>query len=176
MVRSRAEERREEHKRKRIRTVVIISVAAVLLVIVLIHRWYVSVHAEYWGERKQAVTEAVYAGQLTEVSSAEAFNGEQPWFIVQGQTESGEERIVWVSDEQTIVRHVQDGINEHEAKASVLSRNEGAVIIRMTPGIWRQELCYEVYYRIDHPDGDIYYYDYIRFEDGTWIETLRLGK
>jgi|HigsolmetaAR203D_1030402.scaffolds.fasta_scaffold00002_167 uncharacterized protein YpmB len=172
MVKSRAEEWREEHQRRRVRTIVIVSSAAFLLILFLLYRWYVTIHASFWDKRGQAVTEAVYAGQLAEVTMTEPFNGELSWFIVRGLNDQGDEMIVWVSEDQTIVRRADEGISSEQAKAAVLSRRSGAEIIRMTPGVWKKELCFEVYYRID----DIYYYDYIRFEDGTWMETLRLGK
>lgn len=176
MARSRLQEWREEYQRRRTRFIIIASVTLFLLVIFLVYRWYISVHQSFWDKRDLAVTQAVYAGQLDEVLSAEPYNGEQSWFIVRGLDEDGEEVIVWVSEEQSIVKGVDEGISPARAKSIVQSRYEGANIIRMTPGVWRQELCYEVYYRIHHPDGDIYYYDYIRFEDGAWLETLRLGR
>lgn len=176
MARSRAEEWREEYHRKKIRTAVIISVTAVLLVLFLIYRWYVSVYGHYWDNRKVAVTEAVYAGELTELIETRSFNGDESWFIVRGIDDSGTEKLVWVSEERSVVRIVSDGVSEDEARQSVWSRQPEAVIIRVTPGVWSQQLCYEIYYRIDHQDGAVYYYDYIRFEDGDWLETLRLGR
>lgn len=176
MARSRVEEWREEHQRRKVRTAVIISVTAVLLVLFLLHRWYVSIHATYWDNRDYAVTEAVYAGELGEVISVEQFNGDEPWFIVRGIDADGDERLVWVAEERTAVRYSSDGLSEEEARQVVWARQPDAKIIRVTPGVWMNELCYEIYYHIDDADGAVYYYDYIRFEDGEWIETLRLGR
>ncbi|GFR36925.1 hypothetical protein PRECH8_02210 [Insulibacter thermoxylanivorax] len=176
MARSRLEEWREESRRRTIRAAIISSVTLVLLALFLLHRWYVSIHASYWEQRDMSVSEAVYAGQLIEVWSSETYNGEQPWFIIQGMDEEGQAKIVWVSEEQTIVKPLEEGITEDETRRIVLNSSPLASIIRVTPGVWQDELCYEVYYKVPHPDGEIYYYAYIRFEDGKLIETLRLGR
>jgi|GEM_PF-1253756 len=176
MVKSRLEEWREEHHRKKVRITIIVSVSAFLLLIFLLHRWYVSIHDTFWDERRMAVSEAVYAAQLVDVLDVESFNGESVWFVVTGVDGEGTERLAWVSEEETIVRKISDGISKAEAERIVLERHPGVTIVRITPAVWRQELCYEIYYKSHGTDGVISYYDYIRFEDGQWIETLRLGK
>jgi uncharacterized protein YpmB len=176
MVRSRLEEWREEHHRKKVRLTIIAAVAAFLLVVFLLIRWYVSIHDAFWDERSMAVKEAVYAAQLVDVLEVDSFNGESVWFVIYGVDETGAGRYAWVSEEETIVRDSRDGISREEAERIVRERYPDITIIRTTPAVWRQELCYEIYYKVKGPDGDISYYDYIRFEDGQWIETLRLGK
>ena len=173
---SRLQQRREESRRKNVRATIVFSVLLTVLILFLLHRWYVSIHADYWEGRDTAVTKAVYAADLVEVTQAKAFSGERSWFIVNGQDEEGTDWIVWVSEEEIVVRQADDGISKQEAESYVMSRSGPVTIIHTIPGVWREELCWEVYYQKLESDGEIYYYDYIRFEDGELLETLRLGK
>lgn len=176
MAKSRLQEWREEHRRKAIRKWIILTVSTVLLIFILLHRWYVTIYDEHWADRNLAVQEAREAAQLVEITSAQPFNADEPWFVVQGTDDSGMEKIVWISDDELTVRDAVYGINEEDARRIVLASGEPVEIIRITPGVWMNQLCYEVYYKIHGVDGPIYYYDYIRFDDGERIETLRLGR
>lgn len=173
---SRLQQRREENRRKNIRATIIFTVLLIVLILFLLHRWYVSIHSDYWEGRDIAVAQAVYAADLEEVSQAKMFNGERPWFIVNGKDEAGEDWIVWVSEEEIVVRQADEGISQQEAESFVMARSGPVSIIHTIPGVWRNELCWEIYYTKIEPDGEIYYYDYVRFADGEHIETLRLGK
>jgi len=156
---------------------IVVSVIAFLLLVFLLHRWYVSIHDSFWEERRLAVDEAVARAQLVDVLGVESFNGESVWFVVYGVDAEGIGKYAWVSETETIVRPSSDGISKAEAESIVMQRNQTNVsIVRTTLAVWRQELCYEVYYKVHGSAGEISYYDYIAFEDGEWIETLRLNK
>jgi uncharacterized protein YpmB len=151
------------------------SALGLVMLILLLVRFYYGVQHEHWQEEADAARTATAKADLTKVDSVQTFNGESDYRVVTGTDASGEKVIVWITGDEAHVEKASAGIAPEQAKAELLKRSPGATLLRAVPGKLRDDYVWELFYKKAEPEGERYYYDYVKFADGSLIDTWRLS-
>lgn len=142
---------------------------------VLLGRFYYGIQRGHWQEEADAKRMAAEKAGLTGIDSVQTFNGEADYAIVTGTDSSGEKVTVWLSGNDAHVEKTSAGIGSEQAKSQLLQRSPGATVLRVVPGKLRNDYVWELFYKKADGEGERYYYDYVKFADGAWIDTWRLS-
>lgn len=152
---------------------------ALLAVVIILSGLYIftdSIISGEWKDKEQAVLRAYKETPLVEALRAESFVGEEPYIIVFGLDKLGKPMIAWVSESAVQSKYETEGVSREAVEELVRAGNPEAQIIRITPGVFEEELVWEVYSSREQADGKSgHYYDYYRFADGELLDTYRLG-
>jgi uncharacterized protein YpmB len=148
---------------------------AAATLIFLLCRFYYGVQHAHWQERNAARAAAAQAG-LVRIDDVQWFNGEADYRIVTGSDAQGEKLIVWLGPDGTHIEKASAGIDAAKARADLLKRAPDAEVLRIVPGKLHGEYVWELFYRRPEASGgERYYYDYVKFADGAYIDTYRLS-
>lgn len=153
------------------RTKVIFICCLTLIVMIFISvKLYMGIMNTPWQTEQAAKQTALSETEMTEVERIEHFHGEESYAVVFGKNAQGESMMVWVGNDDVIVRLVKEGISRNILKGNLIKENIGE-IIHILPGVKEEELVWEVFYKKKEQDHERYYYDYYRFEDGEHLDT-----
>jgi uncharacterized protein YpmB len=158
-----------------LRRIVWFGLFALVTVVILLTRFYYGVQFEHWQERKQAKSAAAVQAGIVRVDSVQTFNGADAYTVVTGDNAQGEKLVVWLGPNDTHVEKAAAGITAEQAKAALLQRSPGVEVERIVPGKLRGDYVWELFYRRHEDGGDRYLYDFVKFSDGTYIDTYRLS-
>lgn len=151
------------------------SLLAFLLSFMLINFIYKSIFDEHWNERDEAIEKAYEQTELVKASDAELFSYEQAFTIVYGEDSEDKELIVWVGEEDIHSEYATDGVNKNLLKLKMKEKQPDIEIIKMTPGKYKADWCWEVLYEKEIDGLKHTYYGYYRFSDGEPLTTLRMS-
>ncbi len=152
-------------------------VVGLVLIGVVLFRFYLAVQNDEWDAHALATETVTQNTYIKQVSRVETFRGEQPYTIVFGNDEAGQEAVAWVGGEEVHMEYLggtQGGVTEQVIRDKVLQRGEDVEIERVLPGKLNDEYVWEVFYK--RTKEGRYYYDYYRFSDGVEIDTWKLSK
>jgi uncharacterized protein YpmB len=148
---------------------------ALAALIFMLWRFYYGVQHEHWQDRNQARAAAAQAG-LVRIDDVQSFNGEADYMIVTGSNAQGEKLIVWLGPDGTHIEKASACIDAATARAELLQRSPDAEVLRIVPGKLHGDYVWELFYRRPEASGGVrYYYDYVKFTDGAYIDTYRLS-
>lgn len=151
------------------------SVLGLIVLALMLGRFYYGVQRDHWQEESDAKRLAAAKAVVTHIESVRKFNGEAAYDIVTGTNAAGEKVIAWLSGDEQHVEKASAGIAEGQAKAQLLQRSPGATLLRAVPGKLQNDYVWELFYKKADTDGERYYYDYVKFTDGSLIDTWRLS-
>jgi uncharacterized protein YpmB len=157
------------------RRIVWFGLFALVTIVILLTRFYYGVQNDHWQERKQAKAAAAAQAGIVRVDSVQTFNGADEYNVVTGTNAQGEKLIVWLGTQETHVEKASAGITAEQATAALLKRSPGVEVERVVPGKLRSDYVWELFYRRQEDGGERYLYDYVKFSDGTYIDTYRLS-
>ncbi|GIQ67598.1 hypothetical protein DUZ99_11035 [Xylanibacillus composti] len=160
------------NERWKVWSAVIAAAAAILFAVV----WYYNlIQRPLWDEQQAARKLALEQTPITEITSIETFSGAESYQIVFGTDEAGTEWIVWAGKEELHAEKADDGWARNQIRLMMQENEPEAELIRIVPGVWKDEYVWEVYYLKRESRGKRHYYDYYRFSDGEKLTTLRLS-
>lgn len=148
--------------------------AAAMLTAAFIVSTYRTIRAPMEAFERSALARLQAAGLVADIEKSSVFFGDEPVLVVFGQTRDGRRTVAWVTPTVTHAVYADDGVGEEYVRRAVAERVPGARVIRVLPGVFQGEYVWEVYYRAEHDGRERSFYDYYRFEDGRWLETIRL--
>lgn len=166
------------------RRVIWIAAVIVTILIIALIRHYASAQSDYWDGRKLAEKTALSQTEMTVVHESQLFHGEAAYWVVSGENADGRELYVWIQknepelDSMTLdpkFVYADEGTTESEVRHRVTEEHENARIVRIVLGLREDEPVWEVFYEAKTDKGARHFYDYYRFTDGEWIETLKLA-
>ncbi len=143
----------------------------------IIQHVYSSLLRETWKEQNEAMQIALNETEMMKVEKAEPFHFEKSFIIVFGENIDEQEMIAWVDLEKRQVIHfeyTENGYNHNLIKLKIRESNPEVRILRMTPGQYREDWVWEVWYKKGEDEGERTYYDYYRFSDGELLTTLTM--
>lgn len=138
-------------------------------------RFIDSVAAGNWDEKQKAVETAYRQTMMAKADKVEPFVGDQPYNIVFGEDKIGKKMIAWISETDIHGEYASDGVTEQSVRDKLIKSKPGADIIRITPGKYGNEYCWEVYYTLSKSGKVGHYYQYYRFSDGEPLDTYNLN-
>jgi uncharacterized protein YpmB len=150
------------------------TILSVALLAVVSVRLFQTIHAQEWQEEDIAVNIAYHKTAMVQATKAEPYVGEQPYTIVFGTDKLGQQLIVWVGTDRIHSEYAKDGIPMDELQARWQEDDLGKQLLRVTPAELNGEYGWEMYYKKTEDGKDKFYYDYLRFRDGSLIDTYRL--
>lgn len=156
---------------------IIIVLLGLGLFLFIIQYVYSSILGDTWNEQNDAMQIALNETEMMKVEKAEPFHFEKSYIIVFGENIEKQAMIAWVDLEERQVVHFEytkDGYNENLLKLKIRETDPEVRILRMTPGQFREEWVWEVWYQKGEKQGDRTYYDYYRFSDGELLTTLTM--
>jgi Uncharacterized protein conserved in bacteria len=153
---------------------IVLSSALVLAGLIGFGYYFSLVQEPKWSEERQARQAAAEVGGLISVEETYKHVWEETIWVAEGTDAEGGKMYVFMRDGELLhsVRAAESVTVE--ALRDRFERNKPeADIVRISPGLFRGEPAWEVYYRIT--DGRAQYrYDFYRFHDGTLIDSYRL--
>lgn len=112
---------------------------------------------------------------IVDVQSVDYYFGTDPFYVVQGFNEEGEETILWIKEDFSF-HHIErkaDGISFEDALTIVTNEEVVKDVLSIKLGFERGLPIYEVVYESDD-DRQGYYY--VTFSDGTFMKKYLLRK
>jgi uncharacterized protein YpmB len=150
------------------------TVLTLVLVVFVSFRLFQTIHVQEWQEQDIAVNIAYHKTAMVQATKAEPFVGEQPYTIVFGTDKLGQQLIVWVGTDNIHSEYVKDGISIEQLQEQWQKADPDKHLLRVTPAELNEEYGWEMYYKKIEDGRDKFYYDYLRFSDGSLIDTYRL--
>lgn len=146
----------------------------------LIVIWGVTIYQGALSPEKTAAKKAIERAEQEvgeiQVNDVEHYYGTKAYHIVQGVTEDGVERVIWVPDEgdtDLIVKKADDGIGLQAVRDQVFQEVNPREIIDIRLGVEEKIPVWEVTY-IDQQDRYSYYY--MDFEEGIFVKRYSIEK
>lgn len=141
----------------------------------VIHLIYVFLMQEQWDDQESALNTAIKQTDMVNASHAESFSLEQSFMIVYGEDDQERGMIVWIGEDQIHSEFTSDGVTKEQIKSKVLDKDSEIEVLRITPGKYKKDWVWEVFYQKQLQNGKRTYYDYYRFSDGEWLETYTMS-
>jgi uncharacterized protein YpmB len=142
---------------------------------VVLSRFYLDVQNVHWGENSKAVETAYEKTILTKAKKVESFYGDEPFKIVTGEDKIGQPVVVWVSDKDVHTEMANDAFTEAQVRETMLKKGSDYQVQRVLPGKLGDVYVWEVFYKKQDGSGTRYFYDYYKFNDGSYVDTYRLS-
>jgi uncharacterized protein YpmB len=149
--------------------------AGVVLVLILLYQFYTTVHEGQWLIEEGSIETVTSSTYMRHVNQTFAYHGDKPYTIVYGTDPDERPMIAWVSAEGAHAEYESDGITATEVRDKVLAQAADAEIMRISPGVYDGVYVWEVFYKRNVEQGVQHFYDYYRFQDGHYIETLKMA-
>jgi len=148
--------------------------AAAMLAAAFTVSTYRTIRAPVDAFERSALNRLQATGLIADIERTSLFFGDEPVLVAFGQTRDGRRTVAWATPTVTHAVYADEGVGEDDVRRAVADRVPGARVIRVLPGIYQGEYVWEVYYRAERDGRERSFYDYYRFEDGRWLETIRL--
>jgi uncharacterized protein YpmB len=150
------------------------TLLAVALLVFVSIRLFQTIHAQEWREQDIAVNIAYHKTAMVQATKAEPYVGEKPYTIVFGTDKLGQQLIVWVATDNIHSEYSKDGIPVEQLQEQWQNADPDKQLLRVIPAELNGEYGWEMYYKKVEDGRDKFYYDYLRFRDGSLIDTYRL--
>lgn len=137
-------------------------------------KYYQAVQRDYWSDRHEVLERALAETPLENAEAVEPIHGEREAFVLFGTDGDGRELIVIVSDEVRFV-YADEGVSRNAVEVFWRQKHEDGKVIHTLPVLRGGDIVWEVFSLRPTDKGDRYFYDYYRFADGEWLETLTLS-
>ncbi|QKS45454.1 DUF5590 domain-containing protein [Paenibacillus cellulosilyticus] len=151
-----------------------LSLVILLAVIAGLGMWYNTIFKGIWSDEAKAKQQAIEAAALTEVDSTEKYVWDESVWVVEGKTEDGQEQYVWLRENGTETVRAADAVSKQQIHDTFLQNKPDAHIKHIRPGIVSGQRVWEVFYSRSEGGEQKYSYDFYNFENGTFINTLKL--
>jgi uncharacterized protein YpmB len=151
------------------------TVLAITLMVFIFIRLFQTIHSQEWRDQDIAVSIAYHKTAMVQATKAEPFVGEEPYTIVYGTEKLGQQLIVWVGTDIIHTEYVKDGLPLEQLQEQWQMADPDKQLLRVTPAQLNGEYGWEMYYKKVEDGREKYYYDYLRFRDGSLIDTFRLS-
>jgi uncharacterized protein YpmB len=116
------------------------------------------------------VQTALAESSLEKVTQVYPFVAEQNYTIVEGTDRTGRELMVWVGDRMVRSAYLDLGVDAVVIRQFVARNHPDWRIVRLAPGLYENELAWELFYRQSEGVGETRYgYAYYRFFDGAYM-------
>jgi uncharacterized protein YpmB len=135
---------------------------------------YMDLNEERTKGYRDTERELLQQTSLAEVENIDNFNGEEPYHVVYGMDESGEEKIIFYplrGQEKTLttisageILPARDMISMWQTECGTCS------LVRITPALLDDERLWELVY---YDEQDRYVFDYRSIYDGSRYEAIR---
>lgn len=157
------------------RRIIIISLLGLTFILFGLHRFYVYVHTDVWNEDAVAVQKAREQTDLVTAKRVDSFVWDDPYHIIFGENKDGESMIVWVGAGGVHAELQKNGWTREQLKEQILKEKPNISLMRLTPGYFQGQYVWEAFYKVNDDEGETRFnYDFYRFTDGAWIETVYL--
>lgn len=141
---------------------------------IILYQQILDKKTEGFNETKKVILDQTSITQIIEI---ERYHGEQPYHIIYGKTENGEERIIFYplkGKRKNITSIPEKDILSKEEIISLWSNHcNRCKLINITPGIINEHVVWELTY---YDQNNLYYIDYMSINDGSVYEQYRLKK
>ncbi|REK77212.1 hypothetical protein [Paenibacillus paeoniae] len=139
--------------------------------------YFREVQTPKWSE-EAAMRDAVMAtGEIAVLEKLYKHVWEATTWIAQGSTEEESELYVFLNDEGALLHRIKadEVLSEDQFRTKWLNEHSGASMIRVTPGLFREQPVWEVYYKEPEGNKERYKYQFYSFNlQATLIETYTL--
>jgi uncharacterized protein YpmB len=152
------------------------TMLGVLLLLFLINWLYQMIHAPQWKAENQAVQRVYQETEMVDADQIRTFHGENTYWVIFGTNKQGEKMIAWVGEDGVHTELADDGVTENKLRKTFASEHPNAEILRVLPGKMGNEYIWEIFYTKEKEGTKRHYYGFYRFDDGTLIDTYRLGR
>ncbi|MBD2869700.1 cell wall elongation regulator TseB-like domain-containing protein [Paenibacillus arenilitoris] len=153
---------------------VFVIVASLLLLGTAIGIYFRDIQMPRWSAERDAEARAVEAADLAEVEQVYHHIWNKESWVVKGVDANSDEVFVWLAEEnEPMTLKASEGISASELRSAFALGKPQADIKRMQPGLLNDTPVWEIFYRIAG-SPDRYYYDFYRFDDGTFIDEYKL--
>lgn len=157
------------------RRFILISLLGLAFILFGLHRFYVYAHTDVWNEDAVAVQKAKEQTDLVTVNRVDSFVWDDPYRIIFGENKAGESMIVWVGTNSVHAELQKNGRTREQLKEQILKEKTDISLMRLTPGYFQGQYVWEAFYKEKDKEGDTRFnYDFYRFADGSFIETVYL--
>jgi uncharacterized protein YpmB len=108
---------------------------------------------------------------LTKVDEFNLYNGEESFYILQGQDHKGTKLIVWIPEKKgkVIVKKASEGISREQAVKKVLEEIGSDEVISVKLGMEKGIPLWEIHSRTKE---NLLNYHSIVFETGEWLKKI----
>ncbi|MCQ6273908.1 DUF5590 domain-containing protein [Bacillus sp. V3B] len=121
--------------------------------------------------KEKAIMMAKEETDLTKVDEFNLYNGEESFYIVQGQDRKGTNIIIWVPEKEgkVVVKKESEGISREQAIKKVLEEIGSDEIISVKPGMENDIPLWEIHSRTKE---NLLNYHFLVFETGEWLKKI----
>jgi uncharacterized protein YpmB len=152
------------------------SIAIFSLLLFGLSQFFQTIQASAWSEERQAVDTAYQKTIMAKATKVDVFVGTQTYQIVYGEDAIGQPIIVWIGESEIHTEYAADGLKEKDLRTKFAEKEPTAKLLRTMPGKLNATFVWEVFYEKKGTSGKVnYYYDYVTFKEGTFIDTYDLG-
>jgi len=118
-----------------------------------------------------AVHKAIEATDIAEVTEFSLYNGEETYYVVQGENNKGTKLIAWIPEKKgkIIVKKSSDGLSRDQAIKKVLAEMNSPEIISVKLGMENGIPLWEIHSRTKE---NLLNYHSIVFETGEWLKKI----
>lgn len=153
-----------------------ISIFVFITLIIGLSLFYASIQKDYFAARDQAAQRATEELGLKSVTRVEPSYGDEAYHIVFGTDKEDRPVVVWVSDTTMHVEQAEGAFTQEEVRNKVLQLEPAAKFLRILPNRIQGVNVWEAFYKKEGENGDpVYFYMYLRFSDGEYVDTYKLS-
>lgn len=147
-----------------------ISFFMIIIVAISVAIYFNAVEPVKNAEDKAIVT-AKEETDLTKVDEFNLYNGEESFYILQGQDDKGTKLIVWVPEKKgkVVVKKASEGISREQAIKKVSEEIGSDEVISVKLGMENNIPLWEIHSRTK---GNLLNYHSIVFETGEWLKKI----
>ena len=120
---------------------------------------------------QRAINIAKEEAGVSKVDKFSIYNGEQTFYILQGENQKGVKLVVWIPEKKgkMVVRKASEGLSKQEATKKVMNEIGPDEIISVKLGIENGVPLWEIHSRTQ---GDLLNYYSVVFETGEWLKKI----
>lgn len=121
--------------------------------------------------KEKAVMVAKEETDLTKVDEFNLYNGEESFYVIQGQDHKGTKLIVWMPEKKgkVIVKKASEGLSREQAVKKVREEIGSDEMISVNLGMENGIPLWEIHSRTK---GDLLNYHFLIFETGEWLKRI----
>ena len=143
----------------------------IMIVVVSTIMVYIKAEEPMRKVEEKAVLIAKEEAGLVNVDDFNIYNGEETFYVLQGENQKGVKLVVWIPEKKgkIIVKKASEGISKEQATKKVMDEIGSDEIISVKLGIEKGVPLWEIHSRTK---GGLLNYHAVVFETGEWLKKI----
>ncbi len=154
--------------------ILLLSAMGVIVVLIALNFYYRSVQAPVWKEERAAEAEALEMTDLKAATASNKYVWDEPVWIVEGKDKDDDDAYVWLKKDNPLLMKAKDGLTKAEIEQKFQESKPDAQIHAAKIGMLGGVPVWEIYYSRKQALATNYYYEFYKFQDGSFIITYKL--